>query len=437
LLLSLAVLPLAAALADSALPAVPSAKVFPITFWAMHYWKQSPDYDKVIADEQYQLIKDCNFNLVMGGPLEKAQRYGLMCMSDAVAGPEFRELWWTPKEKVTEAQRQRLVAAITAVDKTSPALWGYHLCDEPGEVLYEKVGAIREIIKGVDPARPVFINIHPGSPVAKFIDVVHPDLTAYDHYPIFEDGAPVDGEIPPGFENSNFLNDLANHRKACLAAGIKYIATMLSDGHYVDYEADGVKYHRSYGHMTEARLRWQAWSALAYNAGGIGWFIYYTAGVKEYETAAIGPDWKPTKIYYWLQKLNREVGVVGGMLQGMTSVGVYESKPFYCWQRMGLDQLTEFDPNGFITGVSGGIVSVGEFKDAQGRRYLVIVNRNVDEPVKIVPHLAWEKIGGITLFDNARCRWEAQPRWVHGQAPLELSLRAGEGCLVCATAKGA
>jgi hypothetical protein len=104
---------------------------------------------------------------------------------------------------------------------------------------------------------------------------------------------------------------------------------------------------------------------------------------------------------------------------------------------MGLDQLTEFDPNGFITGVSGGIVSVGEFKDAQGRRYLVIVNRNVDEPVKIVPHLAWEKIGGITLFDNARCRWEAQPRWVHGQAPLELSLRAGEGCLVCATAKGA
>jgi len=433
--LLMTLLPAAIVVADGR-PVAPPASVFPITFWAMHYWKTSPEYPNLITDEQYRLIRDCNFNLVMGGPLKQAERFGLQGMSDAVSGEEFRELWWTPKEPVTDAQRQRIVAAISAVDRKSPALWGYHLCDEPGTVLYEKVRAVRDIIKTVDPTRPVFINVHPGSDVPKLIAEVKPDLTAYDHYPIFEDGAPLDGRIPAGFENSNFLNDLARHRKACLAAGLKFLPTMLCCGHYVDYESDGIKYHRSYGHLTEARLRWQAYSALAYNAGGIGWFVYFTPGINEYDEGAVGiktPDgvsWRPTQVYYWLRRVNREAGAIGAILRGLRSVGTYESEPVYCWHHLGEDELTRFDSKGVITGVDGGLVTVGEFSDARGATYLLVVNRNVNQAIEVQPRLRWDRFAQATLFDAGRCIWARKPAWVGGQPPLRLKLAAGDGAFV-------
>lgn len=408
-------------------PALPSAQVFPITFWAMHYWRDSPDYAKVISEEQYRLIKECNFNLVMGGPLELAQRFGLQCMSDAMSGKEFRELWWTPNDPVTQAQRQRIVAAISSVDRSSPALWGYHLCDEPGEVLYRKVKAVMQIMKTVDATHPIFVNVHPGTDVPKYIAEVDPDLCAYDHYPIFEDGAPLDGNIPPGFEHSNFLNDLARNRKACLTAGLKFLPTMLSCGHYVDYEVEGAKYHRSYGHITEARLRWQVYSALAYNAGGIGWFVYFTPGVKEYDEAAIGADWKPTKVYYWLQKLNREAGVIGALLQGLRSVGVYESEPFYCWHGLGKDEFDRFNPNGLITGVEGGLVTVGEFVDKAETTYLLVVNRNVNDEIGIRLRLQRKRVREITLFDRESLKWSKRPVWKRAQEYPHFTIAAGDG----------
>ncbi len=414
-------------------PARPSAREFPITFWAMHYWRDSPEYDRLITDEQYRLIRECNFNLVMGGPLSQAERFGLQCMSDAVSGQEFRELWWTPDEPVTDAQRARIVAAVTAVDRRSPALWGYHLTDEPGTVLYAKVKAVRDIIKSVDPERPVFVNVHPGTDAARYIAEVEPDLCAYDHYPIFEDGAPLDPDVPPGFENSNFLNDLARNRKACLAAGLKFLPTLLCCGHYLDYEVDGVKYHRSYGHVTEARLRWQAYSALAYNAGGLGWFVYFTPGVPEYDEGAVGVktdaglEWRPTPTYAWLQRLNREAGCIGAMLQELRSVGTYESEPVYCWQHRGKDELAHFDPEGAVTGVDGGLVTVGEFAGPRGDRTLVIVNRNVNETVEIQPRLDWSRLRRVTLFDRNRLRWTRKPLWSFGEPPPRLSLAPGDG----------
>jgi len=405
----------------------PSADVFPITFWAIHYWRDTPEYEKVVSDEQYRLIKECNFNLVMGGPLDKAQRFGLQCMSDALPWTYMRNLWWTPDKPVSEAQRRKIRALLSQVDRKSPALWGYHLCDEPGPKLYPKVRQVLDIIREVDPDHPVFINLHPGSDMQRFIREVHPDLLAYDHYPIFEDGAPLDDNIPPGFDHANFRTDLARCRRAALAAGLRFIPTMLSSGHFLDYEVKGVKYHRSYGHVTEARLRWQAYSALAYNAGGIAWFLYFSSKKDTYEEAAIGRDWRPTRKYYWLQRLNREVGAIGAILRTLRSVGTYESRPFYCYKGRRAEELTPFDADGFITGVDGGLVTAGEFVGEAGVRYLLIVNRNVNEGIRIVPRLRWDEVGGVDVFDRERLSWRALPVRRTGDTPPRLELAPGDG----------
>ncbi|NOY81662.1 MAG: hypothetical protein GXP31_11760 [Kiritimatiellaeota bacterium] len=406
---------------------MPTADVYPITFWAMHYWRGKPEYEKIISDEQYRLIKQCNFNLVMGGPLDKAQRFGLQCMSDALPWTYMRNLWWTPDKPVSEAQRDKIRALLGRVDRKNPALWGYHLCDEPGTKLYPKIKEVLAIIRSVDPDHPVFINLHPGSDLLRFAREVTPDLLAYDHYPVFEDGAPLDGSIPPGFDNANFRVDLARGRRAALASGLRFIPTMLSSGHYLDYEVKGVKYHRSYGHITEARLRWQAYSALAYNAGGIAWFLYFTSPRDTYEEAAIGRDWRPTQKYYWLKKLNREVGAIGVILRGLRSVGTYESRPFYCYKGRRAEDLTPFGDKGFITGVEGGLVTAGEFTGENGMRYLILVNRNVNESVRITPRLRWGSIGTVDVFDREKLSWRVLSGPPTDAVPLRVELAPGDG----------
>ena len=420
-----------AKLVHEGLHLTPSADVFPITFWAIHYWKERPEYERVISDAQYELIRHCNFNLVMGGPLEQAEKFGLRCASDA---PHVKGMWWPPHEPVLpDRKRQLVVDAVSAVDRTSPALWGYHLCDEPPPVIWPRVKAVRQVIKSIDPDRPAFVNLHPGSDAAKYIAEVGAEVAAYDHYPIFDDGTPRDGKIPPGFENSSFLCDLARFRRDTLAAGLTFIPTMLSCGHSLDYEVKGVKYHRDYGRVTEARLRWQAYSALAYNAGGIAWFTYFTSGNPKYEEAAIGSDWRPTKIYGWLKQVNREAGAIGVILRGLRSVGAYESEPVHCWRGKRQQDLDRFPENGFITGVDGGLVSCGEFADDDGNTYLIIVNRNVNDAFEITPRLRWDQIAGIAVFDRQRCAWSDAPTWRTGDEALRLRLAPGDGVFVRAT----
>ena len=418
----------AAPLCVAAPGSVPAADVFPITFWAIHYWKERPEYERVISDEQYELIRQCNFNLVMGGPLKQAERFGLQCASVA---PHVKGTWWPPFDPpLPDRKRKLIVDAVRKVDKTSPALWGYHLCDEPAPVLWPRVRAAREAIKSVDPTRPVFVNLHPGSDAAKYIKEVGADVAAYDHYPIFEDGTPNDANIPPGFEHTNFLCDLARFRRAMLAAKLKFIPSLLSSEHSLDYEVKGVKYHRDYGRVNESRLRWQAYSALAYNAGGLAWFTYFRSHNPKCTAAPIGLDGKPTRIYHWLKQVNREAGTIGAILQGLRSVGTYESEPVYCWKGRRKEELDQFPTQGFITGVEGGLVSCGEFEDERGAKYLVIVNRNVNDPIEITPWLQWERIAEITTYDRERCAWADRPAWRAGEESLRLELAPGDAVFV-------
>jgi len=344
-----------------------------------------------------------------------------------VPGEGLRPLWWTPKKPVTEEQKRMIIESVESVDRAHSAFWGWHLCDEPGTVLYPKVKAIHDLVRSVDDSRPIFVNLHPGSDFAEYVKAVGPDVIAWDHYPIFDDGWPRERSIPPGFEHSCFTVDLAKARRVSLETGLPYLATMLSCGHKLEYEVDGNQYRRDYGRMTEARIRWQAYSALAYNAGGIGWFVYFPSESEDYEEGPIGRDWKPTPIYGWLQRVNREAGTIGAMLRGVTSVGAYESKPFYTWKGLAHEHYTPFPGEGFVTGVEGGLVSVGEFEDAEGAKYLIIVNRNVNEAIEVTPRVDWGNVVTVEMFDTGTCRFPEQSTWRKGEASLRLKLAPGNG----------
>ena len=81
-------------------------------------------------------------------------------------------------------------------------------------------------------------------------------------------------------------------------------------------------------------------------------------------------------------------------------------------------------------------MSCGEFEDDRGAKYLIIVNRNVNEPVEITPRLQWERIDEITVYDRERCAWADAPAWRAGEERLPLKLAPGDAVFVRATLTG-
>jgi hypothetical protein len=420
------------------------ADVFPITFWAFTYLLGDPErYKTAISDEQYKLIKDCNFNMVIGGPLEQARKHGLKCMSGALQempGKDFPALWWPPFDAPPPARLlTAMMDAVKAVDKKNPALWGYFLTDEPGRVLFPRVGWYHAIIRTADPNHKIFVNLLPGSDPELYIKETKPDVIAYDHYPIF-DGDDSDvtvdnsSQFPDkgtaGFDRTSFLRSLAVFRAASIKHKKLFIPSLLSTGHRYEYVSEGKKYIRDYGRITEGKLRWQAYSALAYKADGIAWFTYFPSKSAEYRPAPIGPDWKPTESYFWLQKLNAEVFSIGKILKTLKSEAVYETKPVYFWKSEGEKDVTFFPADGVVRKVDNALTTVGKFTDGKSNTYLLIVNRNIRKEAEPSLDLTWDRIDLIELYDKDALKWGPVIWKKGGGNNLELKLAPGDGALI-------
>lgn len=99
----------------------------------------------------------------------------------------------------------------------------------------------------------------------------------------------------------------------------------------------------------------------------------------------------------------------------------------YCWKGRKKEELGRFPSDRFVRGADGGLVSCAEFDGNAGAKYLVIVNRNVNEPITIAPKLRWEQVAEIAVFDRARGAWPDTPAWRVGDEPLRLELAPGDG----------
>ena len=274
------------------------------------------------------------------------------------------------------------------------------------------------------------MNCLPGTDPELYINTVNPDIIGYDKYPIFVNNGErvvVDDPVNGRFDNSSFLYSLSSFRKAALKYKKPFIVTMLATGHYVDYKSGGNNYHRDYGKITEAKLRWQAYSALAYNVDGIAWFKYFTSGSKSYEPAAIGADWKPTQTYYWLKQINKEVFNIGKMLKGLKSEIVYETKPLYLWTKRNEQYMTFFPADDIIKKVDNALTTVSKFTDKKSNVYLMIVNRDVKNKVKASLVMKWDQIDEIRIYDRENFKW-GKTIWQKGNKKhLDMELAPGDG----------
>lgn len=272
-----------------------------VTYWA----------GPAMTDAAAQQLVDGGWNVVWCGEkeLDVAQRHGLRGqLTDGLLSPESLD---------DPAKRKELDALIERVRK-HPALYCYFITDEPDTSRFPGLGRLVAHLRELDPAHLAYINLFPtyasneqlgnkGDTVTaykehlrQFIDVVKPALISWDHYQFA-----VKGDMPDYFLN------LALVRRAAMDAGLPFLNIV-----------QACTWTPSMREPNEGEMRYLVHTTLAYGAQGISYYVYSHPG----HTPGIATaDGKPTRVYDWLSKLNREFVAVASQVQGLPSTGVYHA----------------------------------------------------------------------------------------------------------------
>ena len=168
--------------AQPPVPLPADAPFFPLMAW---------DY---AADEAtLEAMRDGGVNavaFVRPAMLDACLKYGLKAIvfDESVAG----DRWDRPFD--ADRAGQNLPALIEKVN-AHPAVYGYHLKDEPGASDYPALGKLTAEVRRLAPGKWPYINLLPGDGdaydayVEGFIETCRPPIVSYDRYVLTEDGS--------------------------------------------------------------------------------------------------------------------------------------------------------------------------------------------------------------------------------------------------------
>ena len=311
-------------------------------------------------EARYREIADAHFTVVVGtagttatAQLELCQRLGLKVLIDGSGPPEA-----LPE---------------------GPACWGYLLTDEPNASAFADLARRADAIRRSRPGRLPYVNLFPsyasaaqlGTPpyeehVARFMREFRPEVLSMDHYPLMRPDA--DGR-------DAYHANLEVFRRHALAAGIPFWNYF-----YAMPFNDRLD-------PTEAQIRWQIFTSLAYGARGVLYFCYWTPGKGNGGTgefpkggALVTAEGLKTRHYDEARRINSEVKHLGPALMQLTSTAVHRvdtgKDPARTLGNGPLRNLSRVrtDPHSAFV--------VGTFLHADGRRAVLVVNHDY-------AHTAW------------------------------------------------
>lgn len=324
-----------------------------------------------VSEEAIKLYADANFTLVEANTpiqyrsedfsdaenleiLRLCEKYGLRYV--ITDHNKF-----TGKHDSDEAELSEVIGSYSDY----PSFSGYYVWDEPRR---EDFAAAKEMVKYFnekDPSSLCLIAMYPSYGPYKhpreyeeflqeYVDVVNPQVLSYDYYP-FRNNT----------HSSTFYWDFEVNRKIALRKGIPmwfYIQACQRPG---------------WDNPTVSMIRYQAFSALAYGAKGIQYFIYRDIVGKnpEFVNAVVDSESRPTRKYEGIKALNGEILKLGPTLMKLTSIGVYHSGsvPSGC---RGLDG------NPLVSKASDNLL-IGLFEDPDSIDYLLVVNKDYESKQEV------------------------------------------------------
>ena len=238
-----------------------------------------------------------------------------------------------------------------------PALYAYHLKDEPEVNDLPGLGELVKKIKALDSQHPCYVNLYPNwawgkelysENVKSFIEQVPVPFISFDNYPVVSiNGAPSIVR-PDWYRNLEEISVAAKENNKPFWAFALALSHRLDDSHF-------------YKIPTLPELRLQVFSNLAYGAQAIQYFTY--RGLQHDE---------PTEVYDLVKTVNEEVQQLASIFLGAEVLSVAHTGSEIPEGTKPLQALPS-SIKSLSTSETGAVVSVLE---KGGKQYLVVVNKD-------------------------------------------------------------
>ncbi len=400
-----------------------SENFFPIMPWE----GLRAGWDKAVngCKSALESVAECNFTVagfVQPKDLPVCEKLGLKAIvAPPVGGGPWKKKWGDVSDELIDSSIRRWVQDAGG----SSAIMGYYIVDEPGTAKFPALGKAVAAVGKYAPKKLAYINLFPGyatigapdqsqlgAPsftdyLEEFVALVKPGILSYDNYKVV-----YSDNLQSREQGASYFNDLVEVRRISLKYGIPFWNTVCSNR------------IRPYTTVpSPANLLLQAYTTLAAGGRGLAWYLYYKHG---YDNGPVDESGNRTDTWYYLQMVNRQVKVLGPIMNRMKSTGVFFTDP---QPADGLPSLPgrmvkSVDSRASLQGHSNDSppLMVGEFEGQDGHGYVMLVNLSLEKSVNFTLHTqetyAQKKI--ISAWDGKPMPMEeANGQWlVPGQGVL-------------------
>jgi len=285
-----------------------------------------------------------------------------------------RHGYWPHLTASGEKQYRADFARAAKIYGGHPAVFGFHVGDEPDTRQFADACRAMRLQKEMAPRLTPFCNLlpwHAGCETrvgheswAAYLDAyvrqARPEFLCYDCYAQLNPDA---AENPGGLEM--YFRNLREYSEAGQRHGIPFWTTLLSVGHF------------RYRCPNEDLFRWQLNTALAHGAQGILYFFFYMRQPHDnYRVAPMDEHGERTETYAWLSRVNRTfLRWTAPVVKELTLRSV--SHAGRAWGGFKL-----FAGSGRVSRAQshhGTPLIVSEFRHTSGSEYVMLVNNSQTE----------------------------------------------------------
>jgi len=329
-------------------------------------------------------IAACDFTVagfVQPNQVAECEKLGLK----AIVAPTLEGQAWKKWGDVPDRDIDPLIEKWIKGAGDGKSILGYFIIDEPGTPKFPKLAKAVAAVKKYAPGKLAYINLFPGyatigAPdksqlgansfteyLERFVSDVKPQMLSYDNYKIF-----TSDNLQSRDQGASYFNDLIEVRRVSQEHGLPFWNTVCCNQ------------IRPYTTVpSPANFMLQAYTTLAAGGRGLAWYRYFQGG---YHYAPVSKDGRRTDTWFYLRDVNRQVKVLGPLMNRLKSTGVFFTDPA---PADGLPKLpgklvTSIDSRSSIKGFSGDkpAIMVGEFEGKDGD-YVMLVNIDLEKSANI------------------------------------------------------
>jgi hypothetical protein len=326
-------------------------------------WGDSPS-----DPEQLRSMREAGLNIsgfCRAADLDRVAASGLTCFvsDDRANGYDWAHL-------PPESELRKNVADLAKQVSGSPATLGFFLTDEPHASLMPGLGKVAALLREALPGKMPYVNLFPyrvtpdrlGTPdyaayVRMLVDTIHQPFLSYDNYSL------VNGEML-----DYFFTNLEIVRRLGIETRTPFWNCILANSHF------------NYMEPSDATFNLQVYSTLAYGGRGIQYFTYFSPDVGNYRLAAVDQFGNKTATWDMLRRINNQIHALAPVLVQLRSTGVYhypeapqEGRPLGESRLVKSIQMRQR----MVRSQAQPRFLVGEFEDAQGKPYIMVVNKDL------------------------------------------------------------